>query len=75
MPVAIAALAGMVRLRLDVGRRVVRAGEFDWRAVLFVWQWSFALWILALSASPVAVAAVPAIYPLVFATLTLRPPW
>src|SRR4029079_13613506 len=31
-----------------------------------------ALWTLALWASPVAVAAVPTIYPIVFATLTLR---
>jgi signal transduction histidine kinase len=68
--VALAALAGIVVCVLAFGRPVIRSGEFDWRSVLFLTT-VIGLWILALSASSVAVAAIPAIYPLVFATLPL----
>jgi signal transduction histidine kinase len=70
VPVAVGALAGMALCVLIVGRRIIRAGESSWRTVLFL-PVAIGLWVVALSASSVAVAAVPAIYPLVFATLPL----
>ena len=71
IPVAISAIAGMMLCVVILGRRVFVLPENSWGAVLFVGS-VVALWTLALWASPVAVAAVPTIYPLVFATLTLR---
>ena len=71
IPVAIAAIAGMMICVVTLGRRVFVLPENSWGAVLFVGL-VVALWILALWASPVAVAAVPTIYPIVFATLPLR---
>ncbi|BBZ21014.1 sensor histidine kinase [Mycolicibacterium gadium] len=71
MPVAMAAIAGMVLCVVTFGRRIFVLPENSWAAVLFV-AIVVALWTVALWASPVAVAAVPAIYPIVFATLTLR---
>ena len=70
VPVAVAALTGIVVCVLALGRRVARLPEGDWRTFLFVGV-AVALWVLAIWASPVAVAAVPAIYPLVFSTLPL----
>jgi signal transduction histidine kinase len=70
VPIAVAGLAGIVVCVLAFGRRVIRAKTFGWRTALFLAA-VIGLWILALSASSVAVAAVPAIYPLVFATLPL----
>ncbi|MDT5210475.1 MAG: hypothetical protein QOF67_2890 [Mycobacterium sp.] len=70
VPLAVAALAGMALCVLAVGRRIVRVAEPSWRSVLFLTV-VIGLWIVALSASSVAVAAIPAIYPLVFATLSL----
>jgi signal transduction histidine kinase len=70
VPVAVAALIGMGLCVLVFGRRIVRAGELTWRTVLFLVAVT-GLWGVALSASSVAVAAIPAIYPLVFATLPL----
>ena len=69
--VAVAALAGMVVCVLAIGPSGRSAcpnatGAHSHSSVSVV-----ALWTLALWASPVAVAAVPAIYPLVFATLPL----
>ncbi|WP_006243043.1 sensor histidine kinase [Mycolicibacterium tusciae] len=71
MAVATGAIAGMMLCVVTLGRRVFILPENSWGAVLFVGL-VVALWTLALWASPVAVAAVPTIYPLVFATLTLR---
>lgn len=71
IPVAITAVAGMMLCVVTLGRRVFVLPENSWAAVLFVGS-VVTLWTLALWASPVAVAAVPMIYPLVFATLTLR---
>jgi len=71
VPAALSALAGIVVCVLAFGRRVIRGGEFDWRTLLFL-ATVIGLWVVALSASSVAVAAVPAIYPLVFASLPLR---
>ncbi len=70
VPVAVTALAGMVVCVLVFGRRVIYADEFDWRTPLFLAA-VIGLWVVALTASSVAIAAVPAIYPLVFATLPL----
>jgi signal transduction histidine kinase len=70
VPVALTALAGIVVCVLAFGRRVIRGGEFDWRTLLFL-ATVIGLWVVALSSSSVAVAAVPAIYPLVFASLPL----
>lgn len=71
MPVAMAAIAGMVLCVVTFGRKIFALPENSWAAACFVGV-VVALWTLALWASPVAVAAVPAIYPIVFATLTLR---
>ena len=70
VPVAIAALAGIVVCVLALARRASRLPEGDWRTFMFVGV-VVGLWVLAIWASPVAVAAVPAIYPLVFSTLPL----
>jgi hypothetical protein len=70
VPVAVTALAGIVMCELVFGRRVIRGDKFDWRTPLFL-AMVIGLWVVALSASSVAVAAVPAIYPLVFASLQL----
>ncbi|HET6734912.1 sensor histidine kinase [Mycobacterium sp.] len=70
VPVALAALFGIVVCVSAFGSRVSRGGEFDWRTLLFL-ATVIGLWIVAMSASAVAVAAVPAIYPLVFASLPL----
>jgi signal transduction histidine kinase len=67
---AVAALTGVVACVLALARRTTRLPERDWRTFLFVGA-VVALWTLALWASPVAVTAVPAIYPLVFSTLSL----
>jgi signal transduction histidine kinase len=68
--VALTALACIVVCVLAFGRRVIHAGEFDWRTLLFL-AIVIGLWVVALTASSVAVAAVPVIYPLVFASLPL----
>jgi hypothetical protein len=65
------ALSAMAAVALLFGRRVTPLPEGDWRALAFV-STVVGLWILAMLASPVAVAAVPAIYPIVFSTLPLR---
>jgi signal transduction histidine kinase len=70
VPMAVAALIGMALCVLVFGRGIIRAGEPSWRAVVFLVA-VIGLWVFALSASSVAVAAIPAIYPLVFATLPL----
>ena len=68
---AVTALGGMAVCTLAWGRRATWLPQHDWRTFTFVGA-VVALWTLALWASPVAVAAVPAVYPLVFATLSLR---
>jgi hypothetical protein len=55
---------------LVFGRGIIRAGEPSWRAAVFLVA-VMGLCVFALSASSVAVAALPAIYPLVFDTLPL----
>lgn len=68
--VAAAALAGIMLCVVTLGRRLIRAGERDWRSYAFVGTVA-ALWLIALCASPAAVAALPALYPLAFITLSL----
>lgn len=70
VPVAVTALAGIAAGVLAFGRRIMRLPESDWRALLFVGT-ALALWVVALCSSPVAVAAIPALYPLAFAALPL----
>jgi signal transduction histidine kinase len=71
VPVAIAAVAGIAVCVLTFGRRVPRLAELDWRNFMFVGI-VVALWVLGIWASPVAVAAIPAIYPVVFSNSPLR---
>src|SRR5882757_3158515 len=63
VPVATTALVGIVLCVLLVKRRARQTPVFVGAVV--------ALWVLAVWASPAAVAAVPAMYPLVFGTLPL----
>jgi signal transduction histidine kinase len=63
VPVATMALVGIVLCVLFVERRAMQTPVFVGAVV--------ALWVLAVWASPAAVAAVPAMYPLVFGTLPL----
>jgi signal transduction histidine kinase len=70
-PVAVAALAAMAVIAVVFVRRTVRLPELSWRTWAFVGA-VVGLWLLALVGSPVAVAAIPAIFPLVFSTLPLR---
>lgn len=67
---AAAALTAMAAVVLIFGRRVTPLSEGDWRTIVFTAS-VVGLWILAMVASPVSVAAVPAIYPIVFSTLPL----
>lgn len=67
---AAVALSGMAAVVLAFGRRVTGLPERDWRTLVFVAA-VVGMWILAMVASPVSVAAVPAIYPTVFSTLPL----
>jgi signal transduction histidine kinase len=70
MPVAIAALVGIILCTLAFGRRVVGTKDFSWPAMVFVVT-VVGLFLLGQWADTAAVAAIPAIYPLVFATLPL----
>lgn len=65
------ALSAMAAVVLTFGRRVTRLPERDWRTDAFVCA-VVGLWILAMLASPVSIAAVLATYPVVFSTLPLR---
>jgi signal transduction histidine kinase len=70
VPLAIAALTGLAVWALTLVRRVLRVETFNWRSVGFV-AVTVALFFVALLAAPTAVAAIPAIYPLIFAPLPL----
>ncbi|MFX0574576.1 sensor histidine kinase [Nocardia nepalensis] len=70
MPLAIAALAGIALWALTLVRRVLRVQESSWQHVVFI-AVPIGLFFLALSASPPAIAAIPAVYPLIFAPLPL----
>jgi signal transduction histidine kinase len=70
VPLAVTALAGIIICTLTVGRRVIGVHEFHWPAAMFVGI-VVGLFVLALWAADAAVAAIPAIYPLVFASLSL----
>jgi signal transduction histidine kinase len=70
VPLAITALTGLIVWALTARRLVRRMNEFSWRCVVFVTV-AVALFFLALWAAPAAIAAVPAIYPLIFAPLPL----
>ncbi len=70
VPLAIAALAGMPVWTVTCVRRVLRSKESGWQRAGFV-AFSVVLFFLALWASFAAIAAIPAIYPLIFASLPL----
>jgi signal transduction histidine kinase len=70
MSLAVAALAGIIVCTLIFGGRVIGTKEFSWPAVVFVAA-VVGLFVLGLWAATATVAALPAIYPLVFATLPL----
>src|SRR5437660_205063 len=67
---ATATLTGIVLCTLTFGRRVIGAKEFTWEAIVFVAAVA-GLFVLGLWAASATVAAIPAIYPLIFATLPL----
>jgi signal transduction histidine kinase len=67
---AIAALTCMAVWALALIRPVLRVKSFNWRCVAFV-AVTVALFFLAVLAAPTAVAAIPTIYPLIFAPLPL----
>ncbi|WP_102144875.1 sensor histidine kinase [Mycobacterium hubeiense] len=69
-PVAIAALAGIIACVSAFGQKVIRAETVDWRTVTFIGA-VVGLWVIALWASPVSIAAIAALYPLFFAALPL----
>jgi signal transduction histidine kinase len=70
VPLAVTALTGLAFWALALVRRVLRLESNDWRCVAFV-AVTVALFFVALLAAPTAVAAVPTIYPLIFAPLSL----
>ncbi|MFN6546136.1 sensor histidine kinase [Mycolicibacterium nivoides] len=75
VPLACGALAAMVVIVLTFGRNVIRdgdpsAGPVSARAVAFV-AVILGLWLIAMLAADPAVTAIPALYPLIFATLPL----
>lgn len=70
VPVAVAALTGVGVWALALVRRVLRVESNDWRSFAFV-AVTVALFFVALLAAPTAVAAIPTIYPLIFAPLSL----
>lgn len=63
-------LIGMAAWALIAGRHVSRYGEVSWRTALFV-AVPLILFFSALLFSKVAVAAIPAIYPILFSALPL----
>ncbi|MEX3647760.1 hypothetical protein ABFW11_19875, partial [Mycolicibacterium porcinum] len=75
VPVACGALTAMVVIVLLFGRNVIHdadpiAGPVRARTAAFV-AVMIGLWLIALLAAAPAVAAIPALYPLIFATLPL----
>ncbi|WKG02086.1 sensor histidine kinase [Mycolicibacterium sp. HK-90] len=75
IPVACGALAAIIVIVLTFGRNVIRdadpiAGPVRARTVAFV-ATAVGLWMIATVAAAPAVAAIPALYPLLFATLPL----
>lgn len=71
-PVAVGALTGVLAAALIGGRWAIRTGQNRWHAPIFIGV-AVMLWVIAMWASPVAVAAVAALYPLIFAALPLTP--
>ncbi|WP_454791448.1 sensor histidine kinase [Mycolicibacterium lutetiense] len=75
VPVACTALTAMVVIVLVFGRNIIRdadptAGPVRARTASFV-AVMIGLWLIAIVAAAPAVAAIPALYPLIFATLPL----
>ncbi|WP_195166535.1 histidine kinase [Mycobacteroides abscessus] len=70
VPVAAAALAAIAIITPTVGRRVIRSRRSGRTAAAFA-ATVVALWVIAVWSSPVAIAAIPAMYPVLFASLPL----
>lgn len=68
---ATAALAALAVWLILGGRRVPRMGALAWRPLLYIVV-AVTLWAVAMVCAPGAVAAVPALFPVVFSTLPLR---
>jgi signal transduction histidine kinase len=69
-PAAAALLGCIVGWVLTVGRRVPRSGEVSWRTATFV-AVPVTMLIIAMWFSQVAIAAIPAVYPIIFSALPL----
>ncbi len=70
VPVAAAALAAIAVATPTVGRRVITSRRSNWAAAAFA-ATVVTLWVVAVWSSPVAIAAIPAMYPVLFASLSL----
>lgn len=70
VPVAAAALAAIAIITPTVGRRIIRSRHSGRTAAVFA-ATVVALWVIAVWSSPVAIAAIPAMYPVLFASLPL----
>lgn len=70
VPVAAAALAAIAVATPTVGRRVITSRRSNWAAAAFA-ATTVTLWVVAVWSSPVAIAAIPAMYPVLFASLSL----
>ncbi|MDO3125898.1 signal transduction histidine kinase [Mycobacteroides abscessus subsp. bolletii] len=70
VPVAAAALAAIAIITPTVGRRIIRSRRSGRTAAVFA-ATVVALWVIAVWSSPVAIAAIPAMYPVLFASLPL----
>ncbi|MGC7224605.1 sensor histidine kinase, partial [Mycobacteroides abscessus subsp. massiliense] len=70
VPVATAALAAIAVATPTVGRRVITSRRSNWAAAAFA-ATTVTLWVVAVWSSPVAIAAIPAMYPVLFASLSL----
>lgn len=70
VPVAAAALAAIAIITPTVGRRVIRSRRSGRTTAAFA-ATVVALWVIAVWSSPVAIAAIPAMYPVLFASLPL----
>lgn len=71
-PTVAALLAALAAWALTFGRGVPRSGELTWRTITFVVV-AVALLVGAIGFSRVAVAAIPAIYPIVFRLCRCEP--
>ncbi|MGW0159060.1 sensor histidine kinase [Mycobacterium sp. NPDC003323] len=72
VPVSVAALTALLAVVVLPGRWIIRRNENMWYTAAFIGV-VVVLWTVAMAASPVAITAVPALYPLFFAAVPLVP--